>query len=155
MADVLPDAAQRAALQPVLQQFADRVEGVRSVVLASVDGFALVQAGTTGNGERLAAMTSAMLALAAAVGHELQLGPLQTLMLEAGQGKVLMLALPAPHASLLLMAGCDQRSVIGQVLWNARECGQAILAELGGGTSHAAGIPEAPVMHEGGGRWQV
>ncbi len=30
------------------------------------------------------------------------------------------------------MAACDQRSVIGQVLWQSRECGQAILAELGG-----------------------
>ncbi|GAB3065493.1 roadblock/LC7 domain-containing protein [Stenotrophomonas tumulicola] len=128
----MPDALQRARLLPLLQQFADRVEGVRTVVLASVDGFALVQAGTSGNGERLAAMTSAMLGLAAAVGRELALGELQTLMLEAGEGKVLMLALPGSNAPLLLMAGCDQRTVIGQVLWNARECGQAVLAELGG-----------------------
>ena len=99
----MPDALQRARLLPLLQQFADRVEGVRTVVLASVDGFALVQAGTSGNGERLAAMT-----------------------------KVLMLALPGSNTPLLLMAGCDQRTVIGQVLWNARECGQAVLAELGG-----------------------
>lgn len=39
-------------------------------------------------------MTSAMLALAAAVGRELSLGELEVLMLEAGEGKVLMLALP-------------------------------------------------------------
>jgi predicted regulator of Ras-like GTPase activity (Roadblock/LC7/MglB family) len=109
------------------------VEGVRTVVLASVDGFALVSAGAEGRGERLAAMTSAMLALAAAVGRELVLGDLQTLMLEAAGGKVLMLAIQAEgRAPLLLMAACDQRSVIGQVLWQSRECGQAILAELGG-----------------------
>src|SRR5690606_14162974 len=107
----MPDELQRAGLLPLLQQFADRVEGVRTVVLASVDGFALVQAGTSGNGERLAAMTSAMLGLAAAVGRELALGELQTLMLEAGEGKVLMLALPVSNAPLLLMAGCDQRTV--------------------------------------------
>jgi len=78
-------------------------------------------------------MTSAMLALAAAVGRELLLGDLQTLMLEAAGGKVLMLAIQAEgRAPLLLMAACDQRSVIGQVLWQSRECGQAILAELGG-----------------------
>ncbi|WP_329847130.1 hypothetical protein [Stenotrophomonas sepilia] len=79
---VLPDAGQRERLQPLLQDLQQRVEGVRTVVLASVDGFALVSAGADGRGERLAA--------------------------------------------------CDQRSVIGQVLWQSRECGQAILAELGG-----------------------
>jgi len=130
---VLPDAGQRERLQPLLQDLQQRVEGERTVVLASVDGFALVSAGAEGRGERLAAMTSAMLALAAAVGRELVLGDLQTLMLEAEQGKVLMLALPARPEPLLLMAGCDQRSVVGQVLWNTRECGQAILAGLGGG----------------------
>ena len=66
-------------------------------------------------------MTSAMLALAAAVGRELVLGDLQTLMLEAAGGKVLMLAIQAEgRAPLLLMAACDQRSVIGQVLWQSR-----------------------------------
>ena len=130
---VLPDAGQRERLQPLLHDLQQRVEGVRTVVLASVDGFALVSAGADGRGERLAAMTSAMLALAAAVGRELVLGDLQTLMLEAAGGKVLMLAIQAERrAPLLLMAACDQRSVIGQVLWQSRECGQAILAELGG-----------------------
>ncbi len=122
-AALLPDARQRERLQPLLQDLQQRVEGVRTVVLASVDGFALVSAGAEGRGERLAAMTSAMLALAAAVGRELVLGDLQTLMLAIhGEGRV----------PLLLMAACDQRSVIGQVLWQSRECGQAILAELGG-----------------------
>ncbi len=130
---MLPDAGQRERLQPLLQDLQQRVEGVRTVVLASVDGFALVTAGADGRGERLAAMTSAMLALAAAVGRELALGELQTLMLEAAGGKVLMLAIAQEgSAPLLLMAGCDHRSVIGQVLWHSRACGQAILAELGG-----------------------
>ena len=54
---------------------------MRTVVLASVDGFALVSAGADGRGERLAAMTSAMLALAArhgamlAVGHSERFNP--------------------------------------------------------------------------------
>ena len=130
---LLPDERQRARLQPLLHDLRQRADGVRAVVLASVDGFAVVSAGAEGRGERLAAMTSAMLARAGAVGRELALGELQTLMLEAAGGKVLMLAVTAEgRAPLLLMAACDQRSVIGQVLWQSRECGQAILAELGG-----------------------
>lgn len=127
------DPAARGRVERHLQAFADDLDGVRSVVLASVDGFALVPAaGTHGNGERLAAMTSAMLALAAAVGRELALGELEVLMLEAGDGKVLMLALPCTPAPLLLITACDTRCVTGKVLWNVKECGRNILAELSG-----------------------
>ncbi|MGE8224531.1 MAG: roadblock/LC7 domain-containing protein [Stenotrophomonas sp.] len=114
-----------------LQEFADSVDGVRAAVVASVDGFVLAQAATqSSSGERLAAMTSAMLALASAVGRELALGTLDVLMLEASEGKVLMQSIPLPRGSLLLMAACGQRSVIGHVLWSARECGRKIQAEL-------------------------
>ena len=126
-------AAQQAQVTDLLQQYVSNVDGVRAVVLASVDGFALAEvAGKDRSGQRLAAMTSAMLALAVAVGKELELGSLQVLMLEAEFGKVLMLSLSAGSSAFLLMAACDQRSVIGNVLWSARECGQKILAELSG-----------------------
>lgn len=126
-------AAQQAQVTDLLQQYVSNVDGVRAVVLASVDGFALAEvAGKDRSGQRLAAMTSAMLALAGAVGKELELGSLQVLMLEAEFGKVLMLSLSAGSSVYLLMAACDQRSVIGNVLWSARECGQKILAELSG-----------------------
>ncbi len=116
-----------------LQEFSESVDGVSAVVIASVDGFALAQAAThASSGERLAAMTSAMLALASAVGRELSLGTMDVLMLEASEGKVLMQSVTLPRGSLLLMAACGQRSVIGHVLWSARECGRKIQAELAG-----------------------
>ncbi|MNM91754.1 Roadblock/LC7 domain protein [compost metagenome] len=116
-----------------LQEFTESVDGVSAVVIASVDGFALAQAATQpSSGERLAAMTSAMLALASAVGRELSLGSMEVLMLEASEGKVLMQSVTLPRGSLLLMAACGQRSVIGHVLWSARECGRKIQAELTG-----------------------
>lgn len=116
-----------------LQEFTGSVDGVRAAVVASVDGFALAQVATQQtSGERLAAMTSAMLALASAVGRELALGTMDVLMLEASEGKVLMQSIQLPRGSLLLMAACGQRSVIGHVLWSARECGRKIQAELAG-----------------------
>jgi hypothetical protein len=124
---------ERANVERRLREFSESVDGVRTAVVASVDGFALAQSNpSSANGERLAAMTSAMLALAAAIGRELALGQLDVLMLESEGGKVLMLALKTEHAPLLLMAACDHRSVIGNVLWSAKECGRNVLAELGG-----------------------
>ena len=128
------DAAHRQAVAAHLEAFASATTGLRAAVIASVDGFALVQSAPgAGNGERLAAMTSAMLALAGAVGRELALGALEVLILEAAEGKVLMLSIPAPQAPLLLMAACERNSLTGSVLWSAKECGQKVLAELDGG----------------------
>ena len=124
---------ERANVERRLRAFSDSVDGVRAAVVASVDGFALAQSdAASANGARLAAMTSAMLALAAAIGRELSLGQLGVLMLESEGGKVLMLSLRTNGTPLLLMAACDQRSVIGNVLWSAKECGRNILAELDG-----------------------
>ncbi|MBD9536956.1 roadblock/LC7 domain-containing protein [Stenotrophomonas sp. ATCM1_4] len=122
------------AVDARLREFTESVDGVRAAVVASVDGFALAQSATQqSSGERLAAMTSAMLALASAVGRELSLGTMEVLMLEASEGKVLMQSIPLARGSLLLMAACGQRSVIGHVLWSARECGRKIQAELSSG----------------------
>lgn len=119
------------AVDARLREFTESVDGVRAAVVASVDGFVLAQSATQqSSGERLAAMTSAMLALASAVGRELSLGTMDVLMLEASEGKVLMQSIPLSRGSLLLMAACGQRSVIGHVLWSARECGRKIQAEL-------------------------
>lgn len=125
------DEVQRARLQPVLAALQQKVAGAHTVVLASADGFALVAAGVAHGGERLAAMTSAMLGLAGALGRELLLGRMQRVMLDAGHGKVLLVALyRAGKDPLLLLVGCDEQTVSGQLLWNARQCGQAILAAL-------------------------
>ncbi len=127
------DEALKQRMSVHLEAFCADISGLRNAVIASVDGFALVSASNgQGKGERLAAMTSAMLALAAAVGRELELGEMEVLILEAGRGKVLMLSLPASPQPLLLMAACDQSCVIGRALWRAKECGRAIVAELGG-----------------------
>ena len=121
--------AHNARIRAELDAFASNVPGVRNAVVASVDGFALAEASGQGdNGERLAAMTSSMLALAKAVTRELALGGMEVLMIEADKGKVLMLSIPVPARPLLLMAACNQRSVIGNVLWSARECAQKILS---------------------------
>lgn len=134
MAEPLP-AALRNALQGRLQAFIDSVGGVRCAVVSSVDGFALAVAnGAPGSGERLAAMTSSMLALAAAIGRELAIGELESLLADASHGKVAMLAIPA-DPPLLLMAACERDVLSGTVLWAARACSADIALALGASAS--------------------
>lgn len=117
-------------IQSRLNDFVDGVSGVRTAVIASVDGFALAEVtGTSGTGQRLAAMTSSMLALGSAIGRELALGHLEVLMIETLHGKVLMRAIPTA-TPLLLMAACDHKSVVGTVLWHAKACSKQIEADL-------------------------
>lgn len=123
-----PSAARIARIGEELDAFVADLQGLRSAVVASVDGFALAEArGQDGSGERLAAMTSSMLALAKAVSRELALGELDTLTLESGDGKVLMLSIPAPGSPLLLMAACSRGAVMGRALWSARQCSRRIV----------------------------
>jgi uncharacterized protein len=136
------DAAELALVRASLDAFVAATQGVRVAVVASVDGFALMQAPAHApNGERLAAMTSAMLGLAAAVGRELALGELEVLLLEAGEGKTIMTSVPVSGRPLLLMAACDKRTVAGAVLWGAKECGQRIAAGLDGGGATPSSAP--------------
>lgn len=129
MSLVSQPGAQR--VQEHLRKFANDVEGIESAVVASVDGFALAAvAQRNHNGDRLAAMTSSMLALANAIGRELVLGDLEVLMIDASHGKVMMLSIPKIQPPLLLMAACSRTSIMGSVLWRAKECGQKIQAVL-------------------------
>ncbi|ALA84647.1 dynein regulation protein LC7 [Stenotrophomonas maltophilia] len=106
------------------------VTGIQALVVASTDGFALAQAGPQGHvADRLAAMTSSMLGLASALGRELHFGELDTLILDAADGKVLMLAIPGKQPRLLMIA-CDHRCVIGNVLWHAKQCVRALADSL-------------------------
>lgn len=131
--DIWPSATQRSQLQRHLADLATGVAGIRVAVVASVDGFALASAGDHAQGgDRLAAMTSSMLGLAAAVGRELALGTLETLLLDASHGKVLMRAIACARQPVLLMAACAPDAVTGTVLWSTKDCGRKILADLGG-----------------------
>nr|WP_295521156.1 roadblock/LC7 domain-containing protein [uncultured Stenotrophomonas sp.] len=115
-----------ASTASALHALARDVTGIQAIVVASADGFALAQAGPQANvADRLAAMTSSMLGLASALGRELRFGELDTLILDAANGKVLMLSIPGTQPRLLMTA-CDHSCVIGNALWHAKQCARAL-----------------------------
>lgn len=114
-----------------LRQFAAAAPALGAAVVASADGFLLAQvAGKMGAAERLAAMTSTMLAVAAAMGRELALGQCDVLTLQARAGQVLMLSLPMERRSLLLMATCADREQLEATIATAREYGRRLALKL-------------------------
>jgi predicted regulator of Ras-like GTPase activity (Roadblock/LC7/MglB family) len=126
MSEMNPQRASNPALDRHLSTLLADVTGVHGAVVASTDGFALAQRGGQGGTvDRLAAMTSSMLALATALGRELEIGALETLILDAERGSVLMLAIPSEPPTLLMVA-CDEVCVMGTVLWHAKRCVRGI-----------------------------
>ncbi|HYQ22072.1 roadblock/LC7 domain-containing protein [Stenotrophomonas sp.] len=122
MADSARATPDSPLIASALRTLVRDVAGVQAIVVASTDGFALAQDGPQGHtADRLAAMTSSMLGLAGALGRELRFGELDTLILDAAHGKVLMLAIPGAQPRLLMTA-CDHSCVIGNVLWHAKQC---------------------------------
>lgn len=126
MSDPAHSASTNPSVASALRTLARDVAGIQAIVVASTDGFALAQDGPQGHtADRLAAMTSSMLGLAGALGRELRFGELDTLILDAVHGKVLMLAVPGAEPRLLMTA-CDHSCVIGNVLWHAKQCVRSV-----------------------------
>lgn len=101
---------------------------MRTAVLASVDGFALAHAGDqagSGGGH-----DQRDVGVGRGHGRELQLGKSEALILEASDGKVLMLGVPTTPVPMLLMVSCDGGSLMGNVLWAVKDCGRKILSEF-------------------------
>lgn len=118
-------------LQQALDALLRSSTGIRSCVLASADGFVVAEANLQdAAGEKLAAMSSSMVGLATAIARELSFGALETLVLDACDGKVVMLAIPAPDRDLVMLVSCGSSSTLGHVLYSARTASSSIIEAM-------------------------
>jgi predicted regulator of Ras-like GTPase activity (Roadblock/LC7/MglB family) len=120
--------SEKAACERALVDLVDAASGVDAVLLASPDGFEVVSATRAHrlDGPRLAAMSSSMLALGAAMARDFKLDGCRNVHIEAGNGVVLLLTVPCDRAELVLSALALGGPTLGMVLVNARRCAQAI-----------------------------
>lgn len=111
------------ACQQHLQALVSHTPGVTSAAVASSDGF---QVAAVFNREisanKLAAMTSSIHALGEAVVAESLLKKCLNVLIEAESGKVIMLAISHTDHHLLLTVIANENSVLGQLLWAAKNC---------------------------------
>lgn len=119
------------AVQIKLEQLLEMVPAIIGAFLATDDGFELTHevSGTELEPARLAAMCSSMIALSHALVHESDLGESENLIIEAQQGKILLLTIASqPKLSLTVIA--RPSATLGQVLVHSKFCAEAIRQAL-------------------------
>ncbi|WP_165418340.1 roadblock/LC7 domain-containing protein [Dyella amyloliquefaciens] len=96
-------------------------------VVSTVDGFH-VAARLTGSlsAEKLSAMASSLLAINEAVCRESSMGECRDLVVEASQGRILLMDVPHPAQKLILTVLCRAKTTMGKALWSARSCRESL-----------------------------
>ncbi len=120
----------REAYTKILDAYAD-IDGVRSAVLLSADGFELATYGADAElRARLAAIASSLTALGVAITNEAGLNEFDRALFESGDGTILIVRVGNDKAlSLVIVA--DKRITVGRTFWTAQHCSSA-LARVGG-----------------------
>lgn len=113
--------------QKLLDAFAQATPGVVSAVLLSADGFevASLQVGK-GGAARLAAMGSSLSAIGSAIAKEAGIVECNRMIIEADTGTVVIMTIADARPPMSLAVVASDASVLGQLLWAAKNCCTAI-----------------------------
>jgi uncharacterized protein len=125
---------QRAEIcQTCIDALVEEHADIAGALVSTVDGFAVAsRVPALVSAERLAAMTSSLVALAEAIGHEGQTGECRDVVIDAAVGRVLLMDVPQPGHRLLLTVLCHSSATLGQVLWAARHSRRDMSDRLSG-----------------------
>jgi len=92
------------------------IDGARSVVVATADGFELAQAGPGhGDASRLAAMVSSFAALGDAASRESNIGTPRCLVIESTDGRLLVRCMQVRGQSIVVLVLADKKVLLGLV----------------------------------------
>lgn len=123
----LPGRTERALCQKHLDALLDAYPEISGALVSSIDGFEIAsRLRPSLSPATLSAMTSSQLALGEAICGEAAIGACLNVVIEADQGRVLMLDIPNRSRKLLLTVLCGDNAPLGSVLWPVRRCAQEI-----------------------------
>ena len=123
----LPGRTERALCQKHLDALLDAYPEISGALVSSIDGFEIAgRLRPSLSPATLSAMTSSQLALGEAICGEAAIGACLNVVIEADQGRVLMLDIPNGSRKLLLTVLCGDNAPLGSVLWPVRRCAQEI-----------------------------
>lgn len=107
------ESARRAAAKLV-----DELSGVRSVVVATADGFDVAHAGSASvDPARLAAMVSSFAAVGEAASRETGIGAPRCLVIESTEGRLVIRCVEVLGHALVIVILSDKATLLGMV-WN-------------------------------------
>ncbi len=123
----LPGRIERALCQKHLDALIDAHPVINGALVSSIDGFEVAgHLRSSLSAATLSAMTSSQLALGEAICSETAMGACLNVVIEADQGRVLMLDIPNRRRKLLLTVLCGDDASLGSVLWPVRRCAEDI-----------------------------
>jgi len=102
----------------VAQSLLTAIDGTRAVVVATADGFDLVQVGYSGvEASRLAAMVSSFAALGDAASRESGLGTPRCLVIDSTDGRLMVRCMQVRDHAIVVVVVTDKTALLGLV-WN-------------------------------------
>jgi hypothetical protein len=115
-----PDLA--AQTQGVIDSLFSSLNGVKALVVASIDGFSVAQRSSIAiDAHKVAAMASSFSALGVVVAEENHMGAKRVVTLEADGGYVILLDIPRADFPLVLSITASKDTILAQTLYLARE----------------------------------
>ena len=122
----LPESVVLAG-RKALDQLARPVEGLQAALLTTPDGFEIASLNlrTDLKANRVAAMASSLMAMARAVGREVQFTGCKRLTFETDSGVVIFQAIEAGFPCILCLI-LDRKAMLGRAIWAASEITQAM-----------------------------
>lgn len=113
------------ALKKSIQNLADGLAGVKTVVVCSVDGFILNAADSINFSktdlDKLAAISSSMSAIAAMAIKEVGAGvKYGVISIESDEGYVILVEVPHPKLPLIMCLVASKKAIYGQALYKMR-----------------------------------
>lgn len=126
------DSASAQLCHEQLDTMVRETHGIESAAIVTGDGFELASVLRNGlSGNKLAAMTSSLLALSEAVVEELRMRGCRNVIIEGEGGTVVMIRVPAEGLDLLMSVLCREDAVLGSVLYAARISAARLGVQLG------------------------
>ena len=108
------------------QDLLDQVEGVNTVVVATVDGFDVAAALRTGEAARVAAMASSISAISSVVSQEASLGRNKSVTIDTEDGFALVHSVHRDDAELVINVIASGTAILGQVAYRAAQFARAL-----------------------------
>ncbi len=121
---ILPDKAQCDA---AIKRLVDSNSGIKAAMIATRDGRAFMGRGSTAvDSGKFAAMVSSMVALGNTFLRELKSGPLDHVLIEGANGKLVISSIVGSDELLVLAVLAENDARLGMVLSSSKTCSQDV-----------------------------